>query len=313
MTLSPDAVAAVLATALPEPVVVEALRPITGGASADTWSIDVTDGAGVTHALIVRRGAGRGGIGLGLDARAEPLVQRAAVAAGVPAPRVHAVFDSPELGTGYVMERLPGETIPRRILREPTVTLAADCARALTAIHAVPLDGLPVLPTLPAAQQLDMVEGLHRSIGHPVPTFEVGFRWLKANLPLAGPLCLVHGDFRMGNFLVEGGGLVGVLDWELSHLGDPMEDIGWLCTRAWRFGGSGEVGGFATRSEFYDAYGMVDPDRVHFWEVFGTLKWGVICQLQSFVHLRGELPSVERAAIGRRVTETELDLLLLLT
>jgi len=104
-----------------------------------------------------------------------------------------------------------------------------------------------------------------------------------------------------------------VLDWELAHLGDPVEDIGWLCTRAWRFGGPGEVGGFASRSEFYASYGAVDVERVRFWEVFGTLKWGIICQLQSFVHLRGELPSVERAAIGRRVTETELDLLLLLT
>jgi aminoglycoside phosphotransferase (APT) family kinase protein len=313
MTLSRDAVAELLATAFPKPVVVEAFQPVTGGASADTWSFDITDGAGVLHPLILRRGAGRGGIGLGLDARAEPLVQRAAVAAGVPAPRVHAVFDSPELGTGYVMERLCGETIPRKILREPAATLAADCARALTAIHAVPVDGLPALPTLPAAQQLDVIEGLHRSIGHPVPTFEVGFRWLKANLPPPGPLCLVHGDFRLGNFMIENGELVAVLDWELAHLGDPMEDIGWLCTRAWRFGGSGEVGGFAARSEFYDAYGAVDPERVRFWEVFGTLKWGIICQLQSFVHLRGELPSVERAAIGRRVTETELDLLLLLT
>jgi aminoglycoside phosphotransferase (APT) family kinase protein len=113
--------------------------------------------------------------------------------------------------------------------------------------------------------------------------------------------------------MVDAGGLVAVLDWELAHLGDPIEDIGWLCTRAWRFGGSGEVGGFASRPEFYAAYGEVDPERVRFWEVFGTLKWGIICQLQSFVHLRGELLSVERAAIGRRVTETELDLLLLLT
>jgi aminoglycoside phosphotransferase (APT) family kinase protein len=316
VTLPLDAVADLLATAFPPPVVVDSIRPVTGGASADTWSLDITDGTGDAQALILRRGAGRGGISLGLDARVEPLVQRTAVAAGVPAARVHAIFDSPELGTGYVMERLSGETIPRKILRELASvkdTLAADCARALIAIHAVPAGELPDLPRLPAGPQLDLVERLHRSIGHPVPTFELGFRWLRANLPPPAPLCLVHGDFRMGNFMVEHGGLVAVLDWELAHLGDPMEDIGWLCTRAWRFGGAGEVGGFADRAAFYQAYGVVDPERVRFWEVLGTLKWGVICQLQSFVHLRGELPSVERAAIGRRVTETELDLLLLLT
>jgi aminoglycoside phosphotransferase (APT) family kinase protein len=156
------------------------------------------------------------------------------------------------------------------------------------------------------------LESLHRSAGQAVPTFELGFRWLHDNLPPPGTIGLVHGDFRMGNFLLNEHGLVAVLDWELAHLGDPMEDIAWLCTRAWRFGGPGEVGGFGARAEFYRAYGDVDVRRVHFWEVLATLKWGVICQLQSFAHLRGELPSVERAAIGRRVTETELDLLLLL-
>ncbi len=313
MTAPPaDAVAALLAAALPAPVTVTALNPLVGGASADTWALEATDATGRAHALILRRGAGRGGISLGLDPRLEPLVQRAAVERGVPAAPVLAIFDDEVLGTGYVMRRLAGETIPRKILRDPPAGLAAGVARALAAIHAVPVPELPGLPSLPAAEQLDRLEDLHRSIGQAVPTFEVGFRWLRDNLPPPVPLCLVHGDFRMGNFIVDEHGLVAVLDWELAHLGDPMEDIGWLCTRAWRFGGSGEVGGFASRASFYDFYQGIEPDRVHFWEVFGTLKWGIICQLQSFVHLRGELVSVERAAIGRRVTETELDLLLLL-
>jgi aminoglycoside phosphotransferase (APT) family kinase protein len=310
-------VAGVLAVVLPAPVEVADLRALSGGASADTWSLDVVDGVGTAHPLIVRRGAGRGGVSLGLDARVEPLVQRAAGEAGAPVAEVLAIFDEPGLGTGYVMRRLTGETIPRKLLRDRAYTgaltrLAGDCAAALAAIHAVPLDTLPAMPTLPAAEQLAMVESLHRSIGQPVPTFELGLRWLREHLPPPRPVCLVHGDFRMGNLVVDERGLVAVLDWELSHLGDPMEDIAWLCTRAWRFGGPGEVGGFAARADLYRAYGFVDPERVRFWEVLSTLKWGVICQLQSFAHLRGEVPSVERAAIGRRVTETELDLLLVL-
>lgn len=315
-SISADAVSAVLATVLPAPVIVEALHPLSGGASADTWSFDATDAGGARHALILRRGAGRGGISLGLDPRLEPLVQRAAASFSVPTPAVVAIFDNASLGAGYVMRRLAGETIPRRLLRAPHPSLAGQVASALAAVHSVPLESLPAMPSLPAVDQLPVLESLHRSIGHAIPTFELAFRWLADNLPATPPISLVHGDFRMGNFIVDSDGLVAVLDWELSHLGDPMEDLGWLCTRAWRFGGPGEVGGFAPRQGFYAAYEAAagvapDPAVIHFWEVLGTLKWGIICQLQAAVHLRGE-PSVERAAIGRRVTETELDLLLLL-
>lgn len=304
--LDDDAVTALLATALPPPVTIDARTPLTGGASAETWSLDVTDGSGATHALILRRG--HGASGLGLEARVESLVQQAAFHAGVPVARVLATFDD-----GYVMERLPGQTIPRRLLRGPTAGLVADCAAALTGVHAVPLESLPPLPRLPAPEQLALLERLHRSVGQPVPTFEVGFRWLREHLPVDAPLTLVHGDFRMGNFLVDAGRLIAVLDWELAHLGDPMADVGWLCTRAWRFGGAGEVGGFGSREAFYAAYGSgIDPDRVRFWEVLGALRWGVICQLQSAAHLRGEVRSVERAAVGRRIAEAELDLLLAL-
>ncbi|HEV2784100.1 MAG TPA: phosphotransferase family protein [Actinophytocola sp.] len=317
--LDSDAVAKLLAEVLPGPVTVERMHPVTGGASADTWSLDVTDGSGAGHALILRRDAGRGGVSLGLDARTEPLVQRVAAEAGVPAARVLAIFaEDAALGTGYVMERLAGETIPRRLLRDEAYSaarerLVADCAAALAAIHAVPVVRLPALPRLPAREQVALLESLHRSVGQPVPAFELGLRWLRDNLPPPGPITLVHGDFRTGNLLVDERGLVAVLDWELAHLGDPMEDIGWLCTRAWRFGGAGEVGGFGARRDLDAAYGSaIAAERVRFWEVLGALKWGVICQLQSFAHLRGEARSVERAAIGRRVTEAELDLLLLI-
>ena len=112
-------------------------------------------------------------------------------------------------------------------------------------------------------------------------------------------------------------GLRAVLDWELAHLGDPIEDLGWFCVRAWRFGSTDPAGGFGSRDELLAAYeaaggGAVDPAELHWWEVLGTLKWGVICVMQATAHLTGLSRSVELAAIGRRVCETEHDLLELL-
>jgi aminoglycoside phosphotransferase (APT) family kinase protein len=130
-------------------------------------------------------------------------------------------------------------------------------------------------------------------------------------------LSLVHGDFRNGNLMVGEDGLRAVLDWELAHLGDPMEDLGWLCVNSWRFGRHElPVGGFGTREQLFAGYveagGTLHADSVHYWEVFGTLKWGVICESMAMAYLRGAERNVERATIGRRASEAEIDLLCLL-
>ena len=142
-------------------------------------------------------------------------------------------------------------------------------------------------------------------------------RWLAAHRPESGPRVTVHGDYRMGNFLVGPDGLRGVLDWELAHAGDPAEDIGWLCAPAWRFGGSGDVGGFGALDDLLAAYAdaggdAMTPARVHWWQVYATVKWATICALQASAHLSGATRSVELAAIGRRVCESEWDLFTLL-
>ncbi len=310
----------VLESVLPGPLTVTRAVALTGGASADTHAVDVRDGGGTEHALIVRRTAGGESAGdPGVSKRVEALTQRAAAESGVPAAPVLALFDDPALGSGYVMERLAGETIPRKLLRDARFAaarsgLVGDCARALAAIHRVPRAALPELPSLSIAAQLATLEATHRSFGHAVPTFSLAFRFLRARLPAETEPVLVHGDFRTGNLLVDERGLVAVLDWELVHLGDPLEDLGWLCAAAWRFGGEGECGGFGSRAALHAAYAEasgrdVDPARAWFWEVFAALRWGVICEWQAFAHLRGATPSLERAAIGRRVTEVELDLL----
>jgi aminoglycoside phosphotransferase (APT) family kinase protein len=163
-----------------------------------------------------------------------------------------------------------------------------------------------------------MYRNVMDELGEPHPVFEIAFRWLDAHRPAHARQTLVHGDFRLGNVLVGSQGLAAVLDWELAHVGDPMEDLGWLCVRAWRFGGAHPVAGIGSYEQLFDAYESVsgvrpDFDAVRWWEVLGTLKWGIICINQATTHLRGISRSHELAAIGRRVCENEYDLIEYLT
>jgi Domain of unknown function (DUF6285) len=108
-----------------------------------------------------------------------------------------------------------------------------------------------------------------------------------------------------------------VLDWEVVHRGDPREDLGWLCVKCWRFGSPLAAGGFGTVEQLLDGYAEVaghrpDPRAVHWWQVYGTARWAVGCRGMAERHLSGRTPSVELAAIGRRVCEQEHDLLLAL-
>jgi aminoglycoside phosphotransferase (APT) family kinase protein len=290
------------------------VAPLGGGASARMWRVVVDGQDAVLRCPRVDPG------GMAIGAEAEARVLRAVVGAGVPAPTVLAEVPARDgLDAGYLMTRLEGEALPGRLLRDPAYDaaragLVTEAAAALAGIHAVQCD--PGLPRLGATDQLDLLEGVHRSFGVPVPAFELALRWLRAHLPAPVDPALVHGDFRLGNLLVAQDGLVAVLDWELAHRGDPAEDLGWLCARPWRFGGPGEAAGLGSRADLLAAYSSaggapVDPDRLHFWEVLASLKWGVICQVQAARHSR-EHPSLEHAVIGRRVTESELDLLVLL-
>jgi aminoglycoside phosphotransferase (APT) family kinase protein len=171
------------------------------------------------------------------------------------------------------------------------------------------------LPTASTTEALARTFANYRRFGVDSPVFDLAFAWLKERVTDRPADTLVHGDFRSGNFLVAPAGLVAVLDWELAHLGDGHEDLGWLCCNSWRFGvWERPVGGFGARDELYAAYeaaggGAVDRARAALWEVWGTLKWGLSCLHLGDDHVSGRLRSVERAAIGRRVSEVELDLM----
>jgi aminoglycoside phosphotransferase (APT) family kinase protein len=218
-----------------------------------------------------------------------------------------------------VLSHVSGETIARKLLRDDTFSaarthLADDCAIALGRLHAIDPASVPGLPAIDQVQQYRTVLD---SFGEPHPTFELVFRWLEANRPDAGRRCIVHGDFRLGNLMVGPDGLRAVLDWELAHVGDPLEDLGWLCVKAWRFGSPHPVAGVGEYAPFLAAYAEasgadVDADTVRWWEVLGTLKWGIMCIVQTQSHLMGMARSHELAAIGRRVCENEHDLFLAL-
>lgn len=291
------------------------LARLSAGASRETWSFSA-DG----EPLILQRNR-VGGMSPPID---EPALLRHVHAGGVTVPEIvrsSAAGDHPIGPSFTISRRVDGESIARKILRDDEFAVARerfvdDCARELAAIHS--LDTAPVadfLPVLddPVASQRDTFDLL----GDPHPVFELAFRWLDSHRPPMGEPTVVHGDFRMGNFLIGPEGLTAVLDWELAHRGDPAEDLGWLCARAWRFGGAGAVGGLGSREDLVAAYvaagGREIPlDTLRWWEVLATLRWGVITMFMGAEYRSGTSSSMEQAAIGRRVVENEYDVLLLL-
>jgi aminoglycoside phosphotransferase (APT) family kinase protein len=298
---------------------------LSGGASQETWSFDIVHPDGNIGAILRRAPQGYGAAparaaGLG----AEAVLMQLAYGAGVPSPRVlHVLQPEDDLGTGFIMERVEGETIPRKILRDERFAqarpkLAHQLGKVLAGIHGLDPARLPELRRMTAAKEIAELERDYRSFDWPRPVFELALRWLRDRDPGASEqVTLVHGDFRHGNLIIGPDGVRAVLDWELAHLGDPMEDLGWICVNSWRFGEIDKpVGGLGSREELfagYEAAGRrVDPERVKFWEVMGTLRWGVMCcgMMQRF--RTGPEHSVERAMIGRRSSETEIDLLRLL-
>jgi aminoglycoside phosphotransferase (APT) family kinase protein len=249
------------------------------------------------------------------------LIERAG-AHGVPvAEPVFLLDDDDGLGRGFVMGHVEGETVPQRILRSPRFAavvprLAGALGEIAAAIHAVPADEVSFLAA--TADSRDPVAAQRQRYDRydePHPAIELGFRWLELHRRELERRTLVHADFRNGNFIVDESGVRAVLDWECSHLGDPMEDLAWLCLRSWRFGRPDRpVGGFGHREDLYAAYEKVtgvrpDPDAIRYWEVFGFVRWAVLSVMQGYGHVHEGRSSVVYAATARNTVMIEYDLL----
>lgn len=307
---------------------VEGLRRLTGGATKTTWSFDLltTDGrrpmilqqTPTTTASAAASASASAPSGLyapKLDAAEDARVMIAARAHGVPAPVVLAILDVHDgLERGYVTERVEGETLGRKLVSDPAYAgargaMAAQAGAILAAIHTMPVAGLPFLQRLSPAQELEVYGDLLARTGFSHPALAYAMQWVRKNLPVDWRDALVHSDFRTGNLIVGAEGIRCVLDWEIARVGDPMQDLGVLCMRTWRFGGAGEAGGFGSREDLYAAYerasgSPVDPVRVRFWEAFSNLKWAIGCVRRGLsVRADGSPASLELCAVGRRMEE----------
>lgn len=251
---------------------------------------------------------------------------------GVPVPTVRKVLHAEHaLGQGYIMSRERGEALPFRLLaderyRNAREQLAYQCGQTLARIHQIPLAALPGnLPDHSGEVLFQRAQALLDSYGNVSPVLQLGLNWLRDNQPgyprehqrRAARRTLVHGDFRNGNLLVDEHGLVAVLDWELAHIGDPVQDLGYITANVWRFGAAKPVGGFGEYADLLAGYASVCGEApsvadIHYWQVHAALSWGMVCLLMLQMYRSGQDASLERAAIGRRLSEAEIDLLLLL-
>jgi aminoglycoside phosphotransferase (APT) family kinase protein len=310
---------AAVARHIGKPGTIHDLQRLTGGANKTTWSFDA-DVTGQRAQFILQLASARAndadnplaGVSPHLIADEDARLMIAAVKAGVPAPRVRAILQPDDgLGGGYVTERVAGETLATKILRDERfagarATMAKQCGTILAAIHRIPVAEVPFLMRLTPAEHIAAQRRIIEYFGFHLPALELGLKWAEKNVPRNARHSVVHGDFRAGNFIVREDGIRCVLDWEIGQSGDPMQDLGWVCVKTWRFGGKKPVGGFGTREDLFEAYEKasgqsVDPAHVRFWEAYGSVRWGIGCLSMG---LRGmEEVGIERCAIGRRIEE----------
>ncbi len=298
------------------------LEPLTGGASKEIWKFEVSNAKQSTK-MILRRGSGIEGP-LAIKTADEARIQKEVIKVGAPVPIILAVSKNDEdLGDSYIMHFVEGESIARKILRDEEYKkalpiLAYQCGEAIAKIHNVDINNFSFLPKKPAEDQLEDLYSTYQSFEQPSPVFEYAYLWLKEQDFGNFQESLVHGDFRLGNIIVNADGLQSIIDWELAHIGNPLQDLGWLCGNSWRFGKNNKVvGGFGELEDLLEGYNSVsklkvNKEMVRCWQVFGTFRWGVICLIQAYAHLNGTINSIEKAAIGRRVSETEIDIVDLL-
>ena len=316
---------AVLKRVIPDCTGLASAERLSGGASQETYRLTLETRNG-SRVLCMRRAPG--GVVVQTEVRVAPglateaLLMACAREVGVPEPEVHYVLEEADgLGEGFIMEWLDGETLGARIVKAPDLddirpTLAFSCGQIMARIHSIDLDATGLrdrLETAPPEYFVNQTWERYRLLNTPQPMIDYAGRWLMDHLPTRYESTLVHNDFRNGNFMVTAKGINAILDWEIAHIGDPMRDLGWICTNSWRFGRTElPVGGFGEYEDLFAGYeaesgNKVDPAHVKFWEVFGSFWWAVGCLGMAEHYRNGPDQTVERPAIGRRSSECQVD------
>jgi aminoglycoside phosphotransferase (APT) family kinase protein len=313
-------------------VEVTGLTPLRGGAVQENWALDarVSGGSLAGEQRLVLRTAAPTGVAASLGRMEEFAVLKAAFAAGVTVPEPLFASDDPAIfgKPFFIMRRIDGIAAAHRITRDPGLepafpSIAERLGRELARIHTIrpPRPDLAFLPAYEAVGPAQQITGFRGYLDrHPVsrPALEWGVRWLETHLPRPAEPALCHHDFRTGNYMLDGAALTGILDWEFAGWGDPHEDIGWFCCKGWRFARlDREAGGIAGRAPFYGGYEgesgrSIDPRRVFFWEVLASVRWAVIALQQSDRYMIEGERNLDLALTGRRATECELEILMLL-
>lgn len=310
-----------------EALSLDALRRLTGGANMESWLIDFGP-----HQWVLRRlpqgmeePSAQDDANAGIDIDTEAQIIDIAIKSGVTAPGIIGCLQvEDELGTGFVMQRIAGEALPQKILKDPKLDGARDaltqqCAAELSKIHAMPLQELP--PQVPEYFASDIIETLasrYKLYDTQIPVFDLALHWLSENKPAQRQSTFVHGDFRLGNLMVDENGIAAVLDWEQGHIGDPARDLAYMCTPSWRFGNYDKpVGGVGQINDLLSHYEKSSGQKIlmsdiHFWMILSSLTWGLGTLKMINFWRTGQDRSLERAVIGRRTSETEIDLLLML-
>lgn len=310
-----DALARVM-TRISGHATLEELSRLTGGANMESWAFRWGEGA-----YVLRRAPSAEYMAdrpYGHDVEAALVI--AARDGGVMAPEVVGVLtDGDGMGTGYIMRRIMAEVNPAKILAAPPPPLTADLGRELARIHSLSRSAIPsAIPVMDTAEALASLKARFISYGGDRPVIALAIRWCEDHLPAPVAPVLVHGDYRMGNIMVDDQGLAAILDWELAHLGDGHEDLAFGCMTVWRFGRLDKPAfGVGSLEEYFTAYEAaggekVDRERFHFWLVYRTLWWALGCLQMGQAWRSGADRMAERVVIGRRTAEQELDLLLLL-
>ena len=301
--------------------------PLPGGASRDMWLIEATVD-GQHEKLVLRRDTPTTMFEQALSRAQEFAVMQAAHESGVRVARPRWLCDDPAVldGAFFLMDYVEGVAIGRKIVQMPELdearaALPEQMAAQLARIHTLPaFEFLPRPPddVSPAQDAIRQCYDILDSLGVSNPTFEFALRWAEQHAPPCEQVTFIHGDFRLGNLIVNTSGLAAVADWEFAHIGDPLEELGYPCMRDWRFGmGGRRLAGIADRESFLKAYERhsgrkVDRAAVDFWEFLGNVRWGVICLAQANRHLSGQEPSVELASLGRRSAEMQMEMLRLI-